>query len=54
LVFSEILANHVTEDHVQEQQVTDHIVENYNLQHHITTEDHVEDHPEGLVINTLC
>ncbi len=27
--------------------MTDHIVEDHDLQYHVTTEDHMEDHPEG-------
>ena len=45
LAFLELSAGYV-EDHVQEQYMIDHIVENYDLQYHITTVDHVEDHPK--------
>ncbi len=26
--------------------MTDHIIENHDLQYHVTIEDHVKDHPE--------
>ncbi len=35
------------EDYVQEQHVTDRVVEDHDLQYHVTTEDYEEDHPEG-------
>ena len=46
LVFSELSAGYVTEDHVQRQHVTDHVVEDHDLQYHVTIKDHVEDHSE--------
>ena len=27
--------------------MTDHVVEDHDLQYHVTIEDHVKDHPEG-------
>ncbi len=30
LIFSELSAGHVTEDYIQEQHVTDHIIENHD------------------------
>ena len=46
LAFLELSAGYV-EDHVQEQYMIDHIVENYDLQYHITIENHMKDHPDG-------
>ncbi len=36
----------MTEDHMQRQHVIDHVIEDYDPQYHITTEDHVKDHPD--------
>jgi len=37
----------MTEDYMQEQYVTDHVIDNHDLQYHVTTEDYMKDHPEG-------
>ena len=47
LTFSELSAGHITEDYVQNQHVTDHVVEVYDPQYHVTTEDHMKDYLEG-------
>ncbi len=46
LAFLELSADHMIEDHVQEQYMTDHIVKDYDLQNHVTTENHMKDHPD--------
>ncbi len=46
LAFSELLAGHITKEYIQEQYVIDHIIEDYDLQHHVTTEDHMKNHLE--------
>ncbi len=46
LAFSKLSAGHVTENYEQEQYVTDHSIEDYDLQYHVITEDHVKDHPK--------
>ena len=36
----------MTEDHIQIQHVTDHIVEDHDPQYHMTIEDYVKNYPE--------
>ena len=47
LAFAELSADHVTEDYVQGQHVTDYVIEDHDLQYHVITEDYVKDYPEG-------
>jgi len=32
---------------MQRQHMTNHVVENHDLQYHVITEDHVKDHSDG-------
>jgi len=36
----------MTEDHIEEQHVTDHVKKEYNLQYYMTIENHIKDHIE--------
>ena len=46
LAFSELLADHMTKNHIQKEYVINHVIEDYDLQYYVTTKDHVKDHPE--------
>ncbi len=44
LAFSELSADHVIEDHMQEQHVTDHIIKDHNSQYYVITVDHIKEY----------